>query len=401
MGKKIMIIGVSWEQLPLVRKAKEMGLTTIVTTVWNKVKIEADAIYEVDSRNLEKLEEIFEKERPDAVIADECDYSMYAVAYLTDKYKLPGPGLYPLTVTTNKYLQRSLVSKTDVHQPSFELCWNFEAVKTTTEKIGFPVILKPVDNRGSIGIIIVEKMEKLEEAWFNAVSNSHSRMCLVEKVIKGSHIAVDGFVDSKKFYGICVSSKQKYVESTILDKILHFPGLIPPKKMEEAKKVAETIVKAIKIRFGFIHAEFIIENETQDIYLIEIANRGGGVHISNKILPKLTGIDIQKKYLEMALGQKVDLGWDGEYKSKSLMYFINPQGKESPPDIIKKYNNNMLAFWEKNKNTLKNIKTLGALGRAGMVILFGEDFDKLVKIGQDIEKSIDFIDYEYYWGGNV
>jgi hypothetical protein len=61
MGK-IMIIGVGWEQLPLLNKAKSLGLNTVVTTNWDKKKIEADNVYEVKSRNLNKLEEIFLKE---------------------------------------------------------------------------------------------------------------------------------------------------------------------------------------------------------------------------------------------------------------------------------------------------------------------------------------------------
>ena len=106
MVKKILLIGISWEQLPLLKKAKQLGLKTIVTTSWNRSKIPADKIYNIDSRDLMKIEQIFLEEEPNAVLADECDYSMYAAAYLSDKYKLPGPHLYPLTVTNNKFLQR-------------------------------------------------------------------------------------------------------------------------------------------------------------------------------------------------------------------------------------------------------------------------------------------------------
>jgi len=399
MSKKIMIIGVLWEQLPLVEKAKELGLKTIVTTIWDKNKIDADVIYEIDSRNLEKLEEVYIKEKPDAIIADECDYSTYAVAFLTDKYNLPGPSLYPLTVTNNKFLQRSLVGETDVHQPQYQLCWNYECVKSAANKIGFPVILKPIDNRGSIGVLIAESEDTLRDAWFNSVSNSHSRMCIVEEFIKGGHIAVDGFVDSKKFHALCVSTKQKYPESIILDKILHFPGFLDEKKVEEAIETVKKIINAIKIGYGFIHAEFIIQEETKKIYLLEIANRGGGVHISNKILPQITGIDIQKAFIEMALGKEINLEWEGKHINKVLIYFVNPQGDKTPKQIVDQYKEKLLALWIKPKKTLKNIKTLGALGRAGMGILWGDNFKELNEMGIKIEKDISNVEQEFYWGG--
>ncbi|MFX1314073.1 MAG: hypothetical protein ACFFHD_15915, partial [Promethearchaeota archaeon] len=165
-------------------------------------------------------------------------------------------------------------------------------------------------------------------------------------------------------------------------------------------EATQKIVEAIKINFGFIHAEYIIDNNLNKPFLIEIANRGGGVHISNKILPKITGIDLQKKYIELAMGNSVKIVWDGKYVSKALMYFINPGGNKDPKELTKKYPSNILAFWMKDKKFLKDIKSLGALGRAGMVILSGDEFEVLENIGKEIEKKIGFINYEYYWGGD-
>ena len=91
--KKILMIGIGWEQVPMVKKAKQMGLYVIVTTWWNKKKIPADKVFSIDSRDIDEIEQLFLKEKPDYVIADECDYSMYAVAYLSEKYHIPGPSL--------------------------------------------------------------------------------------------------------------------------------------------------------------------------------------------------------------------------------------------------------------------------------------------------------------------
>ncbi len=397
--KKIMIIGVGWEQLPLFNKAKKMGYETIVTTTWNKNKINADKIFEVPPRNLEKLERIFLEEKPQAVIADECDYSMYAVAYLTDKYNLPGPGLDTLTITNNKHLQRKLVDDLDVLQPKYKLCWNFQMVEKAASEFNLPVVIKSIDNRGSIGVGIVKKESDIKKAWFNAIKNSHSRMCLVEQFIDGDVITFEGFYDSNKYNFLAVSTKDNYTDSDNVAKKLYYPGNLEG-KVERSKliKKAKEIIDKINLNFGFSHIEFIIEKKSNNIYFLEIANRGGGVHISNRILPNITGIDLNKKLLKLSLGEYVDLNIKrNKYKRKNLMYFIIPTG-DNPPNIIKeKYKKELLALYLQENNGEEKIKTSDATDRAGVIILTGSSFKKLEQIGEEIEREIKLIDEEYCW----
>ena len=54
--KKILMIGIGWEQVPMVKKAKQMGLFVIVTTWWNKKKIPADKVFSIDSRDIDEIE---------------------------------------------------------------------------------------------------------------------------------------------------------------------------------------------------------------------------------------------------------------------------------------------------------------------------------------------------------
>lgn len=395
--RKIMIIGVGWEQLPLLEKAKSMGFKTVVTTMWHEDRVNADVVYKVDSRDLNRLDEIFDLEKPDAVISDECDYSMYAVAYLTDKHKLAGPGLHPLTITNNKYLQRYIGEQAHIIQPEYKLCWNIEMAKEAAGEIGYPVVVKPVDNRGSIGVCTVIDEAGLESAWYTAIASSHSRMCLVERFIEGKLIAVDGFIDSERFNGLCVSTKLEYKESASVDKILFFPAELDADIIDNAYEATEKIIKCMGIHFGFIHAEYIIERDTGRIFLVEIANRGGGVHISDKILPEICGIDLCEALIRMSLGEKVVLDWSHEYKSKVLMYFISPKGTLGPQELVQLYEDDIIAFYIKEKSKLQNIRTQGALGRAGVVILKGKNFSEIIEKAEKIEECLGLSEEEYYY----
>lgn len=395
--KKIMLIGIGWEQIPLLEKAKEMNLRTIVTTMWDKSKLNADVIYEVDSRDVAKLEEIFLQEKPDAVLADECDYSMYAVAYLTEKYNLPGPGLYALTVTNNKFLQRELASSAGIKQPKYEMCWNLDMALIAANKIGFPVVVKPLDNRGSIGVFTVQDEADLKKYWYISVANSHSRMCIVEEFIEGDIVTYEGFHDSKKFNFLSVATKESYEETGNVAKALYYPGKINNKIYENLIEQGYNIAKSVGINYGFVHIEFMICKTTKEPYFIEIANRGGGVHISNIILPHITGIDLVRHSIDLALGRYIDIYWNGEYLSKVLMYFLNPAGTKSADEIINTYEDKLLAMYIKKKNPSVNVTNKGALGRVGVAIINGLEFENLRDIGSKLEKGLIVVDDEFIW----
>ena len=87
---------------------------------------------------------------------------------------------------------RETCKKYKIKQPRFFSCYTIEQLNAASKKIGFPLIIKPVDNRGNLGVSKVEKETDIKSAFFDAIINSHSREILVEEFIEGRHITVDG-----------------------------------------------------------------------------------------------------------------------------------------------------------------------------------------------------------------
>ncbi len=385
--KRILIIGVGWEQIPLVKKAKEKGLYVIATTWWDKQQIPADKIYEADSRDLEMLEQIVQKEKPDYVTADECDYSAYAVAYLAEKYNMYGPGVLQQTISNNKFLQREYVSKSDVLQPEYKLCWGVEQAKVFANKIGYPVMVKPIDNRGSIGISKVYDETDMDEAWLFGISHSHSRMCIVEKCIIGDTVIADGFCDSEGYEFIAASNKDMYEQNDNVAKVVYYPGEFDEKTWCMIKNNAETIAHAMKLDFGFVHTEFIVEKSTGNVYFVECANRGGGVYISNTVLESITGIDYCDALLRLSMGEKCSCKCRQQYYKKCILYFMVMQGDMSITEYIKQQGVLYKIIHMNACKEMNDVTSAASAGRAGVIVLEGESFDELVKIGRTIEIS--------------
>lgn len=372
--KKIMIIGANWEQEPLLKEAKAMGLYVVATNPYSNAEgfKYSDENYVVNPRDLQKLDEIFQRTHPNAVIADECDYSMFAVAYLTNKYNLPGPKMDSLIITNNKYLERKCAGRAGVLQPKYKLCMTFREVVKAVDEIGLPVMLKPIDNRGSIGVRKVNALIELEPVFYDVLPLSHARQILVEEYIEGNRqVSVEGlYVD--KFHNLTFSCKQEYLGATV-DKVLEYPGNLPKDLLNKLYAINEKLVKTIGIDYGLTHTEFIVKGEQP--YLLEIHNRGAGINISNKIIPAVTGIDISKVLINRALGENVLIYTSLNKKRFGVLQFIDfGKGKVSAIENIDRVKNsdNVLTLWINFKvgDYLGNIET--AIDRPALIIVVGD-----------------------------
>ena len=366
MSRKIMLIGVGWEQLPLVYKAKEKGFAVVATTSWSG-EIPADVIYRVESRDLDELEKIFQKEKPDAVLADECDYSMYAVAYLTEKYHLPGPSLKALTITNNKFLQRQCGTSCGILQPEYTLCWSWEQARQFAAERGYPIVIKPVDNRGSIGVCVVHSDQELRESWFEAVKNSHSRLVIAEEYINGSVVNVDGYCHKGGFTFLSAGTREVYSDRTTVAKALYYPGLLTKEQFAQLEENSAKIVAEIGISYGFIHIEYLLERKSGKFWLVEIANRGGGVTTSNTNLPCINSVD-----------------------RKVLMYFIEPHGSRNAVDVIGEAKEHLLAFHMNQYSGSADGPIKNATGRVGVAIFEGTDFEEMKTRAKNLEHEIGY-----------
>lgn len=387
-----MIIGASWEQEPLLKKAKEKGLYVIATNPYPEAEgfKYSDESYIIEPRDLQKLDEIFQKTQPSAVIADECDYSMFAVAYLTNKYNLPGPKMDSLIITNNKYLERKFAEKAKIPQPKYRLCITYEEVKAACIDLEFPIMLKPIDNRGGIGVCKVERREGLKRAFFETLANSHSRQILVEKFIPGKVVTVEGLY-TRAFNNLSFSTKKMHPKFPDNAMHLQYPGNLPDSVVKKLYSLNTNLIKQIGIEYGLTHSEFMVNND--EIYFLEISNRGGGVHISNKIIPVITGIDTSEILIRSAFGEQTSLNdfTASDWKKYSFLHFFDfGIGKVSRILNIEKAKNikgvldirlNFIV-----EDYLGDIKT--AVNRPGFVIVAGNTLDDCNSIIKKVEDTL-------------
>lgn len=379
---KILIIGAGWEQAPMLKKAKEMGLYVIATNPCPKASgfRYADEKFVLDPRDLDKLAKLVQEKKVAAVVSDNCDYSLFASAYLGALFGLPATSLQSAQFTTNKYNMRAQLSRFNIPQPKFVLCKTEQEVKKAAQKIGLPVVIKPVDNRGSFGVKAVFDQKDLEPYFLHALNNTHCRSVLVEKYIEGINLTVDGFCFADSHICLGLASKKILVtkENKPVTQEVIYPAEIKPEFVKKVLNNNQKVVKALGLKFGSTHAEYILTKEGVP-YLLEIANRGGGVMTSASIIPAISGVNMQELLLRQALGQKVKKpkGFDiSKNKSAILHFFIfNKRGRikkiTGTQDVRKRKDVLLLFLMVKEGDIIGEI--LSGAHRHGFCILVGEN----------------------------
>ncbi len=172
--KRVLVINLGWEQEPLLEKLQHFDVAIYGVHYDSNYykRIDYADLLITDLRDLDMIIDYAIKSKIDAVISDECDYSYFAQAVIAEKLGLPGPRIKEAQIATNKYLQRCRAKEHGILIPDFKLVTCIEDIYSFINNVGFPVIIKPVDNRGSFGVSKINSFEEINNMLINIVIKS-------------------------------------------------------------------------------------------------------------------------------------------------------------------------------------------------------------------------------------
>ena len=174
-----------------------------------------------------------------------------------------------------------------------------EAIKHTT----FPVIIKPCDRSGSMGVTKVDKQEDLADAVEVALDCSLCKEAIIEKFIDIAHeISVEGISWHGEHHVLAITDKVTTGAPHYVELGQHQPSLLPQPILDEAVHQVKLGVKALGIEYGASHPELMVSKDGK-VYVTEIGARMGGDFIGSDLVYLSTGYDFLKGVIEIALGE--------------------------------------------------------------------------------------------------
>lgn len=305
MPQALAIIGASYLQLPLVLKAKELGLRTICFA-WEEgavCKDHADQFYPVSVLEKEKIGEICRREQISGVTTIATDIAVPTVAYVAHQLGLIGNSEHSAYISTNKYAMREALAAAGVNCPRFALVKSLADAQQAMLQLTFPLIIKPCDRSGSMGVCRLNNQAELELAVTEALACSLCHEAVLEEFIEDAReISIEGISFAGTHYVLAVTDKVTTGPPHYIELGHHQPSDLPQHQIDEAIRQVKLGVKALGIEYGASHPELMITPDGR-VYVTEIGARMGGDFIGSDLVQLSTGYDFLRGVIEVALNQ--------------------------------------------------------------------------------------------------
>lgn len=391
--KKVLLLGGSMQQIPSIKKAKELGLYTITCDYLpdNPGHKLADEYHNVSTTDKEAVLELAMNLQIDGIVAYASDPSAPTAAYVSEKLGLPGNPYESVKILTEKDLFRKFLSENGLNCPRAMGFKTYEEALKEIDMFKFPVMVKPVDSSGSKGVVKIYNKEQLKMAVDEAISYSKNKRFIIEEFInkKGYQVSGDGFsIDGKLVftsYGNELYSGNGTREYVALGEF--WPSLLSPEMKLKVDNELQKLITALGMKTCAYNIEVIID-QNDDVYILELGPRNGGSYIP-QLIKYATGVDLVDYTIKSAIGEDC-----------TDLHMAETHGFWSNYMILSKKDGKFRGIWfdeDFQKNNLLEVYCTYTEGdevhayqntthSLGTILFKAEDMEEMLEITNNIDK---------------
>lgn len=337
-GKKLLILGGNPETSALVRIANDMGIKTIVASGrhTDDAKKYAWKSSDVDGMDVPGLIALAREEQVDGVLVGVADILVPSYCKVCDALGLPCYASQRIVdVFAFKDVFKATCESYGIHGiPEYYL--DADMKQSDIDKIKYPVMIKPVDNGGGVGMTIVYSEDELRPAVEKALEASNRKRFIVEKYMECADLGMyytfkDGVCSASCIYDRYTTDEQPGLSRVCLGGT--YPSKYINEYFERMHDNAVRMFKEIGITDGILMLSGFYENGEFYVYDTGFRLQGEAPHL---LIKAIQGFDQREMLIRFALtGSEGDLDLkeaDDTYlrgKWAATQWFLLKKGKIS------------------------------------------------------------------------
>lgn len=395
--KKLLVLAAGLLQIPVIKKAREMGIYVIAVdddpnapgmTLADKAIVPGGLMDE------KIMVAIAKKEKIDGVIHPCSEVAMSVMGRINDELGLSGISREMAIRATNKHLMREAFERYGAPSP-LSRCFKDVEVAWSCFCSDFKgdAILKPSRNSGSRGIAKISSNiteEKFAELFERAKEESRDQSVMLEQFIEGPEFSVEVIVWKGEPHVLAITDK-KTTEAPYFVELGHDqPSTFPLDIQLKLMNGAVAGIKALELNNCACHCELKIQNG--EAYLMEIGARLGGDFISTELTHLSSGIDMVAAAINVALGIEPCLEPTEPKQGVCIRYFTPVPGCLTAIEHTELLNDAHVynaEIYHKKGDVIPEVRS--SLDRSGHVIVTDNTAEMAIKRADDIVKSVRWV----------
>ncbi|MBW2650866.1 MAG: carbamoyl-phosphate synthase large subunit, partial [Deltaproteobacteria bacterium] len=272
----------------------------------------ADVTY-IEPLNFQYLEEIIEKERPDAILPNLGGQTGLNLTLelskggVLDKYnvKIIGVNIDAIERGEDRIAFKETMTSLGIEMPKSEPAYSVDEAEKIAEDLGYPVVIRPAYTMGGTGGGLVYNKEELQTVAGRGIAASLIGQILVEESVLGwEELELEVVRDAKnQMITVCFIENVDAMGVHTGDSFCTAPMMtITPELQARLQKYSYDIVEAIQV-IGGTNVQFAHNPETGRVVVIEINPRTSR---SSALASKATGLPIALISSMLAAGLTLD-----------------------------------------------------------------------------------------------
>ena len=395
MSKKLLILAAGILQVPIIKRAKELGCYVIAADgVPNAMGFAyADKAICANIVSEEEMLKIAKEEKVDGVIHPCSEVSMAVMGRINEEMGLSGITREQAIKATNKHLMRQAFETYGAPSPLSILTESADHAWTVfDETFSGNAILKPSRNSGSRGIAKIHNgisKEEFVNLYSIALSESRDKSVLIEEFVEGPEFSVEIIVWDNIVNVLAVTDKKTTGAPHFVELGHNQPSRFPEDIVTLVKDAAVAGVKALGVNACACHAEVKVQDGKA--YLMEVGARMGGDFISTVLTRLSSGVDMIAAAVNCALGIEPNLLPTDKGAGVCIRYFTPKPGllvEINNVEVLRHPSVFESAIYCKAGDVVHDVTS--SLSRCGHVIVTADNADAAVDFAEKLISSVEF-----------
>lgn len=302
--KKILILNGTISEIPIIKKAQEMGFYVITSgnmpdLPGHKV---ADEYIPEDYSDREAVLKLVQENGIEGIVSCANDFGVITSAYVAEKMGWKGHDTYENALLMHhKNEFKDYFKKMGFPTPFYEAFDSKEKAEEYCKSCTYPVVVKATDMTGGKGILKAETPEEAFKAIENSFKSSRGKKIIIEQYLDGVQQSIVVFLMNRKI-AVTSSSNIYCMKNPYLVQAETYPaenfGAVKGRLHEIITEMAENL----KLADGIFSFQYIVKDG--EPYVIDMMRRCFG-NETLLLADVMTGFPWEEAYIRASLGMDV------------------------------------------------------------------------------------------------